>query len=47
LNFGNKTITFKNNIKNAKLLVSTSIKTNPVSEENIILTPQEGIVLLS
>jgi oligo-1,6-glucosidase/alpha-glucosidase len=46
LNFGNKKISFKNPINNAKLLASTSVKTNPLANDKIILTSQEGIVVL-
>jgi glycosidase len=48
LNFGDKKITFKNPIKNAKLLTSTSTstRTNPLTNDKIILTSQEGIAVL-
>ncbi len=47
LNFSKITISFKNPIKNAKLLVSTTINSNSLSENGIIsLNPWEGIVII-
>ena len=46
LNFGKKNASFKNPIKDAKFLVSTHVKSNPIIEDNIVLNSQEGIVLL-
>ena len=45
LNFNKKTVKFEFPTKNLKLLVSTTIQSNPVERNNIILNPWEGIVL--
>lgn len=46
LNFGKKTIIFRSPVKDAKFMVSTSVNSSPIQERNIVLDPQEGIVLL-
>ena len=46
LNFSKKNIRFRNPLKNPKILVSTSIKTEALEGDYLILTPWEGIVLL-
>ncbi len=46
LNFGKKPISFENPIEDAKFLVSTSVNSNPIQEEDITLMSQEGIALL-
>ena len=46
LNFSKKTIKVRNPLKNPKILVSTSIKTESIEDKHIVLTPWEGIVLL-
>jgi len=45
LNFSKKMVTFTNPTSNVQLLVSTTIQSNPVEGNNIILNPWEGIVL--
>ena len=44
LNFSKNTIRFHNPLKKSKLLVSTSIKSEPLEDTQIVLTPWEGIV---
>jgi oligo-1,6-glucosidase/alpha-glucosidase len=46
LNFGKKTVDFGSPAKDAKLLTSTSVNSNPIQEGNLVLGPQEGVVLL-
>jgi len=46
LNFGKKISSFRNPVKDTKLLVSTSVNSNPFKAEEIVLDSQEGIVLL-
>ncbi len=45
LNFGNKITSFHNPIPNSHLLASTTISSQPLDDQNIILQPFEGIVL--
>ncbi|MCK4365155.1 MAG: alpha-glucosidase [Thermoplasmatales archaeon] len=46
LNFGKKNISFRSPVKAAKFLVSTSVNSDPIQEGNIVIGPQDGIVLL-
>jgi len=46
LNFGKKSIKFENPAKDTKFLISTDVNSNPLEDQKLILTPQEGIVLL-
>jgi len=45
LNFGNKNTSFHNPVPNSHLLASTTISSQPLDDQNIILQPFEGIVL--
>ena len=47
LNFGKKIVKFNNPVNKARLLASTSINSDPIQNENIVLNPQEGVVLIS
>lgn len=46
LNFGDKPVSFQNPFECNNLLVSTSIKSDPIKNGKIILNSQEGIVLV-
>ncbi len=46
LNFSSNTLKFQNPTPNLRLLVSTSTKIRPLNQDNIILGPWEGIVLI-
>ncbi|MHA1646861.1 MAG: alpha-amylase family glycosyl hydrolase, partial [Promethearchaeota archaeon] len=45
LNFGNEITTFQNPESHFRLLASTTISSQPLNDQNIILQPFEGIVL--
>lgn len=46
LNFSKKSVSFINPVPDAKLLVSTTVKSEAIKEKKIVLKPWEGIVLL-
>ncbi len=45
LNFSKKSVKFTNPIQSSQVLVSTTIKSNPVDGNDLVLTPWEGLVL--
>jgi glycosidase len=47
LNFSKKSVSFINPVPDAKLLASTTVKSEAIKEKKIVLKPWEGVVLLT